>query len=192
MSKKYINDSHCSSQKVFGRPTSSFEVLFLTTRQVFMMTFSCQKNTLTTALVHRKLHLVVQLPRIKLNLQRQLLSTYDGVMLSKISVSDGLVGNIVLLTRLLPTDVDGFLPSVIWICDSFLCFCDDLWPSQISLFFVVLYFCLFLFTPSYYKFVTISSILCIVFPHKKMVPSLSLSKFFGGYFYFSCISTLGW
>ena len=35
-------------------------------------------------------------------------------------------------------------------------------------------FCLFLFTPSYYKFVTISSILCIVFPHKKKVHSFSL------------------
>ena len=58
--------------------------------------------------------------------------------------------------------------------------------------FIFLYFCFFLFTPSYYKFVTISSILCTVFPHKKKkkVPSLSLSKFFGGFF-FSCISTLG-
>ena len=42
-----------------------------------------EKNTLTAALVRRKLHLVVQLPRMKLNLRRQLLSTYDGVMLSK-------------------------------------------------------------------------------------------------------------
>ena len=42
--------------------------------------------------------------------------------------------------------------------------------------FIFLYFCLFLFTPSYYKFVTISSILCIVFPHqKKKKGSLSLS-----------------
>ena len=57
---------------------------------------------------------------------------------------------------------------------------------------ISLYFCLFLFTPFYYKFVTISSILCIVFPLKKKVSSLSLSKFFGGFFYFSCISTLGW
>ena len=32
------------SQKVFGRPTSSFEVLFLMARQVFMMTFSCRKK----------------------------------------------------------------------------------------------------------------------------------------------------
>ena len=40
--------------------------------------------------------------------------------------------------------------------------------------FIFLYFCLFLFTLSYYKFVTISSILYIVFPHKKKVPSLSL------------------
>ena len=39
-------------------------------------------------------------------------------------------------------------------------------------------FCLFLFTPFYYKFVILSSILCIVFPHRKMLslsPSLSLS-----------------
>ena len=41
--------------------------------------------------------------------------------------------------------------------------------------FIFLYFCLFLFTPSYYKFVTIYSILCIVFPHKKKRFSLSLS-----------------
>ena len=41
--------------------------------------------------------------------------------------------------------------------------------------FIFLYFCLFLFTPSNYKFFTISSILCIVFPYKKKVPSLSLN-----------------
>ena len=35
-------------------------------------------------------------------------------------------------------------------------------------------FLLFLFTLSYYKFVTISSILCIVFSHKKKMFSLSL------------------
>ena len=59
--------------------------------------------------------------------------------------------------------------------------------------FIFLYFCLFLFTPSYYKFVTISYILCTVFPHKKKGPlSLSLSHFFSGFFYLSCISTLGW
>ena len=54
------------------------------------------------------------------------------------SVSDGLVGNIVLLTRLLPTDVDGLLPSTLLIYDDFLCFCDELWPSLIAIFFVVL------------------------------------------------------
>ena len=51
--------------------------------------------------------------------------------------------------------------------------------------FIFFYFCLFLFTPSYYKFVTISFILCIVFPCKKkrfpLSLSLSLSKFFGGF-----------
>ena len=70
--------------------------------------------------------------------------------------------------------------------------------------FIFLYFCLFLFTPSYYKFVTISSILCIVFPHKEKkkkfplsIPlslSLSLSLNFlvdFYFFYFSHISTLG-
>uniref|UniRef100_A0A7N2LMX5 Sieve element occlusion C-terminal domain-containing protein n=1 Tax=Quercus lobata TaxID=97700 RepID=A0A7N2LMX5_QUELO len=55
------------------------------------------------------------------------------------SVSDGLVGNIVLSTRLLPMDVDGLLPSTLLICDGFLCCCDKLWPSLIAIFFVVLF-----------------------------------------------------
>ena len=50
-------------------------------------------------------------------------------------------------------------------------------------------FCLFIFTSSYYKFVIRSSIICIVFPHKKVL-SLSLSQYFLEYYYFSCISTL--
>ena len=133
---KLIN-GHCSSQKAFGCPTSSFEVLFSTTRQVLMMTFHRRKNTLMMALVRCKLYLVLQLPHMKLNLQWQLSSIYDGVLLSKISVSDSLVDNIVLSMRLFPTDVDGFLPLVIRIYDDFLCFCDKLWPSQISLFFIV-------------------------------------------------------
>ena len=54
------------------------------------------------------------------------------------------------------------------------------------------YFCLFLFTPSYYKFVIVFSILCIIFPHKKGCFSLSLSlSIFWWNFYFSCISALG-
>ena len=64
--------------------------------------------------------------------------------------------------------------------------------------FIFLYFCLFLFTPSYYKFVTISFILCVVFPYTKKVLSLSLSlslthTIFGWIFifYFSCIFALG-
>ena len=40
--------------------------------------------------------------------------------------------------------------------------------------FIFFYFCLFLFTPSYYEFIIISSILCTVFPHNKKVVSLSL------------------
>ena len=50
--------------------------------------------------------------------------------------------------------------------------------------FIFFYFCLFLFTPFYYKFVTISFILSIVFSYKKK-GSLSLSlNFFGGFFIF--------
>ena len=75
-------------------------------------------------------------------------------------------------------------------------FISPLSSTLISFFlfpFIFLYFCLFLFTLSYYKFVIISSIICIVFSHQKNGSlSLSLSKFFGGFFfYFSCISTLG-
>ena len=55
------------------------------------------------------------------------------------------------------------------------------------------FFCPFLFTPSSYIFVIFSSILYILFPHrKKKVISLSLSlSFFWWIFYFSFISTLG-
>ena len=56
------------------------------------------------------------------------------------SVSVGLVGNIALSTRLLPTDDDGLLPSTLLIYDGFLCFCDELWPSLIAIFFVVCVF----------------------------------------------------
>ena len=55
----------------------------------------------------------------------------------KLSVSDGLVGNIVLSTRLLPMDIDGLSPSTLLIYDDCLCFCDELWPSLIAIFFVV-------------------------------------------------------
>ena len=69
--KKYINDGYSSSQNIFGRLTSSFEIVFLTANQVFMMTFCHRKNTLTMALIRRKIYLVVQLPRTKLYFQRQ-------------------------------------------------------------------------------------------------------------------------
>ena len=64
--------------------------------------------------------------------------------------------------------------------------------------FIFLYFCLFLFTPSYYKFCHYLFYSMHSFPSQKKwyslssSLSLSLSKFFGGFFYFSCISTLGW
>ena len=107
------------------------------TNEITTMAFCCWNYALTTAEGHHKRYLVVQLPRKKLNLRQQLSSTYDGVMLSKMSVSNGLVGNIVLPTRLFPTAVDGLLPSTILICDGFLCCCDKLWPSLIAIFFVV-------------------------------------------------------
>ena len=60
-------------------------------------------------------------------------------------------------------------------------------PSKLISFFlfpfIFLYFCLFLFTSSYYKFVTVSFILCIVFPHNKKVLSLSLSNFWWIFFF---------
>ena len=42
--KKYINDGYSSSQNVFGHSTSSFEIVFLTANQVFMMNFSHPKK----------------------------------------------------------------------------------------------------------------------------------------------------
>ena len=124
--KKHINDGLSSSQNIFGRPTSSYEIVFSMTNQVFMMTFSRRKNKLTTTLVHHKICLVVQLPHMKKYFRRKILSAYDGFLLSKMSVNDGLVGNIVLPTRLLPMEVDGLLPSALLICDGFLCCCDEL------------------------------------------------------------------
>ena len=99
----------------------------------------CRRNyALMTAEGHHKRYLVFQLPHMKLNLRQQLSSTYDRVVLSKMSVSNGLVGNIVLPTRLFLMAVNGLLPSAILICDGFLCCCDELWPSLIAIFFVVI------------------------------------------------------
>ena len=68
----------------------------------------CRRNyALTTAEGCHKRYLVVQLPRMKLNLRQQLSSTYDGVVLLKMSVNNGLVDNIVLPTKLFPTAVDS-------------------------------------------------------------------------------------
>ena len=52
-------------------PILSFEIVFLTANQVFMTTFSHQKNTLTMALVRQKIYLVIQLPHTKLYFRRQ-------------------------------------------------------------------------------------------------------------------------
>ena len=105
--KKCINNGLSSSQKVFGCLTYSYEVVLSLTNKVIMMAFIHQKKVLTTALDRHKRYLVVQLPCMKLTLQWQLSSSYDGVVLSQISVSDSVIGNIVFPTRLLPTNVNG-------------------------------------------------------------------------------------
>ena len=102
-----------------------------------MTTFSRRKNTLTTALVHHKMYFVVQLPHMKKYFRQKKWIVHDGFLRSKMSVSDSLVDNIALPTRLLPTDIDGFLLSALLIDDGFLCCCDKLWPSLIAIFFVV-------------------------------------------------------
>ena len=48
--KKYINNGYSSSQNVFGHSTSSFEIVFLTTNQVFMMNFSHPKKYINDGL----------------------------------------------------------------------------------------------------------------------------------------------
>ena len=108
------------------------------TNEITMTTFCCRNYALTTAEGRHKRYLVVKLPHMKLNLWQQLSSTYDGVVLSKMSVSDGLVSNIVLSTRLFPMAIDSLLPLAILICDDILCCCNELWPSLIAIFFVVI------------------------------------------------------
>ena len=70
------------------------------------------------------------------------------------SVSDGLIGNIVLSARLLPMDVDGLFPSTLLIYDGFLCCCNELWLSLIAILFVV--------TPSVDAWTEIVAVLPIV------------------------------
>ena len=117
--------------------TSSYKVVLLMTNEITTTAFCRRNYALTTVEGRHKRYLVVQLPRKKLNLQQQLSSTYNRVVLSKMSVNNCLVDNIVLPTRLFPTAINGLLPSAILICDSFLCCCDELWPSLIAIFFVV-------------------------------------------------------
>ena len=96
------------------------------TNEITIMAFCRRNYALMMAEGRHKRYLVVELPHMKLNLQRQLSSTYDEVVLWKMSVSNGLVGNIVLPTRLFPTAVNGLLLSAILIYDSFLCCCVKL------------------------------------------------------------------
>ena len=108
------------------------------TNEITTTTFCCRNYALMMAEGRHKRYLVVQLHHMKLNLRQQLSSTYDEVVMSKMSVSNGLVGNIVLPIRLFLMVVDGLLPSAILICDGFLCCCDELWPSLIAIFFLVI------------------------------------------------------
>ena len=88
-------------------------------------------------LIHHKMYLVIQLPHMKKYFGWKISSAYDGFLRSKMSVSNNLVGNKVLLTRLLLTKVDGLLPPALLNCDNFLCCCNKLWPTLIVIFFVV-------------------------------------------------------
>ena len=96
------------------------------TNEITTITFCRRNYALTMAKGRHKRYLVVQLPHMKLNLRRQLSSTYDEVVLSKMSVSNGLISNIVLPARLFPTVIDGLLLSAILIYDYFLCCCNKL------------------------------------------------------------------
>ena len=87
--------------------TSSYKVVLLMTNEITTTAFCRRNYALTTAEGCHKRYLVVQLPRMKLNLRQQLSSTYDGVVLLKMSVNNGLVDNIVLPTKLFPTTVDS-------------------------------------------------------------------------------------
>ena len=124
--KKGINNGLSSSQKVFGHTTFSYKVVWSMTNEITTITFCRRNYALTMAKGRHKRYLVVQLPHMKLNLRRQLSSTYDEVVLSKMSVSNSLISNIVLPARLFPTVIDGLLLSAILIYDDFLCCCNKL------------------------------------------------------------------
>ena len=49
-----VLDDHSSMQKLFGHPTSLYEVVFLMTNVLVMTAFSRQNITLTMVFVHRK------------------------------------------------------------------------------------------------------------------------------------------
>ena len=49
-----VLDDYSSMQKVFGHPTSLYEVVFSMTNVLVMTAFSRQKITLTMVFVHRK------------------------------------------------------------------------------------------------------------------------------------------
>ena len=99
--------------------TSLYKVVLSMSNEIITTAFCRRNYALTTAEGRHKRYLVIQLPRMKLNLRQQLSSTYNGVVLSKMSVSNGLVGNIVLPTRLFLTAVNGLLPLTILICEAF-------------------------------------------------------------------------
>ena len=68
-----ILDDHSSKQKVFGRPTFLYKIVFSMTNvlSIYESFFSCQKITLAMVFVRHKMYLVVQLLRTKLYFQRK-------------------------------------------------------------------------------------------------------------------------
>ena len=91
-----------------------------------MMVFSCRKKYINGSLSSSQTPFGCPTSSYEVEFATTIIKYLRWSYAVKISLSDGLVGNIVLPTRLLPTDVNGFLLSVIRICDSFLCFCDEL------------------------------------------------------------------
>ena len=68
-----ILDDHSSIQKVFGRPTFLYKIVFSMTNvlSIYESFFSCQKITLAMVFVRCKMYLVVQLLRMKLYFRRK-------------------------------------------------------------------------------------------------------------------------
>ena len=97
----------------------------------------------------------------------------------------------ILIFTLFPTFLHPYLSSLHYPLHKYYSFSFHL-PTTLYINIILLLslhiplFCLFLCTLSYYKFVTIYSILCMIFSHKKRF-YLSLSQFFDEFFIHSSI-----